>query len=256
MRGLVLMLISFNCLAGLSEISSSELYNYKKVRIKKAIKRKARIKSKDSALLKRLLESDQKIARLLAIKSNSLIVKATSTTIMPLTRVRATLLNSVLAMNVAPATTILKLGSDIEELAGAEVRCKAMSFQKRVRAKCDLLVLGDKSYQIDGLLWDSDGAEGLIADYFYTGEEKQFLTSSLANFFSSMLEGAKSKVSTPFGSLNKTTSKNQLFNGLMGVANSVNRKILDSSEEKIEISFVNAGKQAVLFFNSGLDLKE
>jgi hypothetical protein len=70
-----------------------------------------------------------------------------------------------------------------------------------------------------------------------------------------MLEGAKSKITTPFGNVSKTTSKNQLLNGLMGVASNVNQKISESAGSKVEISYINAGKQALIFFNSGLNLK-
>ena len=246
--------------AGFSEVAPSELYNYKQkvvqtVRVKRSARKRSSA-NKNRKLLQELLKSDRAIAKLLAAKKESLIVKTSSPKITPLTRVRGILLNSVLAMNVTPTTVIIRLGSDMEEIAGGEIRCKAMSFQKRVRGKCDLLVIDEKSYPIDAHLWDTDGAEGLIADYFYSGEEKSFLTSSLSSFFASMLEGAKSKISTPFGNINKTTSKNQLLNGLMGVANNVNQKISDSADSKVEISYVNAGKKALIFFNSGLTLKE
>ena len=45
-----------------------------------------------------------------------------------------------------------------------------------MQGKCDLLVTDAKEYQISAELWDLDGAEGIIADQFYSGEEKEFLT--------------------------------------------------------------------------------
>jgi hypothetical protein len=130
-------------------------------------KKGKKAKQSNKKLLKQLLQSDRKIAQLLAAKKEQVIVKKSNIKILPLTRVRGVLLNSVLAMNVTPTTVIIRLEDGANEIAGAEIRCKAMSFQKRVRGKCDLLVMDQKSYQIDAHLWDTDGAEGLIADYFY-----------------------------------------------------------------------------------------
>lgn len=254
------LIVSFKSFAGFSEVNGDDLYNYQEKEVVQTVKRKSsalkKAMKKDDKLLKQLLEQDQKISSLLESQRKSLIVRKADTKILPLTRVRGILLNSVLAMNVVQSTSIIRLGNDNPDLEGGEIRCKSMSFQKRVNGICDLLVLDGESFDIDARLWDLDGAEGLIADYFYSGEEKSFLTSSLSSFFASMLEGAKSKISTPFGEVTKGTSQNQLLNGLMGVANNVNQKISESGERKIEISYVNSGKKALIFFNSSLNLSK
>ena len=55
-------------------------------------------------------------------------------------------------------------------------------------SRCDLLVWEDHEYQVDVELWDLDGAEGIIAHDYYSGEEKTFITSSFASFFQGVLK--------------------------------------------------------------------
>ena len=87
------------------------------------------------------------------------------------------------------------------------MRCYGHEFAKRVISKCDLLVMDDKEYTVDVDIRDLDGAEGAMADYYYTGEEKSFLTSSFATFLTGILDSTKDSVITPMGEVKRTMPK-------------------------------------------------
>lgn len=252
---ILFMLLTYKSYAGFIELEKDALYNYQ-IEPPQVIKRTSSSikKKKSDNLLLKLLEEDRKISDLLEKQQKNLIIKREKPKISSLARIKGTLLNSILAMNVAPATLVIRLGNDSEDLEGGEIRCKSLSFQRRVIGKCDLLVIDNKEFEINAEIWDIDGAQGLIPDYHYLGEEKTFLTSSLSSFFSSMLQGAKTNVMTPFGEMTSSTQKNQILNGIMGIADNVNQKIKDSGEKSIEISYVNSGKELLVFFNKSLNM--
>lgn len=260
---LFLMLISLPVQAGFSEVDNSELYNYKekktysRTQYKKT--RKAKFKNVELELkkiTKELLEKEKSIATLLEKSQKSLIVKSSDEKILALTRIRGIILNSVVAMNVKPSKFIVRLLSDNEELEGAELKCLGYSFQKRVSSHCNLLILDGKEYPVKIDLWDLDGAEGVIADYYYSGEEKSFLTSSFASFLDGVLSAAKETMTTPYGQVSKTDSKNKILSGLSGIADNANKKIVQSGEKEIEVSFINSGKEVIVFFDHTLNLGE
>lgn len=258
-----LMLIPLISYAGFSEVDNSDLYNYKEKKTYSRInsKKSKRAKSKNVELeLKKitaeLLEKEKSITVLLEKSQKSLIVKSSEEKVLALTRLRGTILNSVVAMNVKPSKFIVRLLSDNEELEGGELKCLGYSFQKRVSSHCNQLILDGTEYSVKIDLWDLDGAEGVIANYYYSGEEKSFLTSSFASFLDGVLSAAKETISTPYGQVSKTDSKNKILGGLSGIADNANKKIVQSGEKEIEVSFINSGKEVIVFFDQTLNLGE
>ncbi len=257
MKWIVLIfLLNFKSFAGFSEISESSRYQYKskipKKRDKKTV-RKLRKSSLDEHT-RTLLEKDQAILDLLNRSERRVIVKRKNDKISALTRVRGIVLNSVLAMNIKPSKFIVRIDDQDSELNGAELRCFGFSFEKRVPSQCNLLVTYGKEYPVEIDIWDLDGAEGIISDYYYSGEEKTFLTSSFASFLGATIDVARGGVSSPFGSLNQNTAQNKILDGLSGIASNAKNKIIESGERALSISYVNAGKKVLVFFNKSLSL--
>ena len=259
---LILFLIPIIAFAGFSDLPGDQKYQYGDVsKIKKRVVRKrVRIPKNNGRELKNLtqkiMDSDLRIEKLLQNQEKQLIVRSKGDKIKALTRVRGVVLNSILAMNIKPTTFIVRLNTSDIDLEGGELRCQGMSFHKRVPAFCDLLVTDDSEFQVDVKIWDVDGAEGIIADHFYSGEEKSFITSSFVSFFQGVLDAAKDRILTPFGDAERNNAKNKVLGGLMGVAGNANQKISESAEKNISIAFVNAGKEVLVFFNKSLNLKE
>ena len=248
------LLIPIKIHAGFSEVPENLMYQYEKeAPAKKVVKR--HIRKKDNSLSS-LMEQDQQIIELLKRQEKGLIIRAQDEKVMALTRVRGILLNSVLAMNVRGAKFIVRITDGDNLLSGCEIRCTGMSFQKRVPSKCDLLILEDEEYPIDVEIWDLDGASGMIADYFYSGEEKSFLTSSLASFLSSTFSVARGGVNTPFGNVTGNNAKNKVLSGLYDVAENAKEEIQSSAEKNLTIAYVNSGKEVFVFFNSTLNLSK
>ena len=159
-------------------------------------------------------------------------------------------------MNTHPAKFIVRLSGDNELISAGELRCLGYSYEKRVPARCDLLVVEGIEYQVDVDIWDLDGAEGIIADYFYAGEEKAFLTSSFASFMQGVLDVAKDRITTPFGNTTRPNAKNKVLGGLMGVAENAQTKVLESGEQNLQIAYINSGKKILAFFNQALNLTQ
>ncbi|MBG60555.1 MAG: hypothetical protein CMJ16_08870 [Peredibacter sp.] len=256
MSFLFISLFSFSAYAGFSEMPESNRYQYlekpreEKERVQKVVVRQSSMDRHAQSLL----EQDRKILKLLERQEKRVIVKKRVEKITALTRVKGILLNSVLAMNVKPSKFIVRITGDHPELEGAELRCQGFSFEKRVPSQCDLMVLHDSEFQVDVDIWDVDGAEGIIADYFYSGEEKTFLTSSFASFLGATFEVAKGGVNSPFGTVSQNTAKNKIMDGLSKMAGNAKDKIIESGEQNLTISYVNSGKEVLVFFNESIKL--
>ena len=258
----LLLFIPIMAFAGFSGLPEGQKYQYmdkkvitRKLENKKTIKPKGGNREMQKIAIE-LMERDQKIEELLQAQEKKLNVKAKEFKINALTRVRGVVLNSVLAMNVRPTTFIVKLDTKDSNLEEGELRCSGICFEKRVPATCDLLVVDDHEYSVDVKVWDLDGAEGILADYYYSGEEKTFLTSGFASFFTGVMDAAKDRIITPYGDAQRNNAKNKILGGLMGVSENAKEKISESAEKNISIGFINAGKEVLVFFNQSLNFKE
>jgi hypothetical protein len=248
---LAVISISF---AGFSDVRQDDLYKYQKTKSKKRVIRRQKRSSMDD-LANKLIGSDQKLYDLIKSREKNLIVRVKPSKITNLTRVRATLIKSIIATNVRPSTYVVRIDDEHELLGEGELRCRGVSFQKRVLSKCDLLVLGEVEYPVNISIWDQDGAEGVISDYFYDGAEKEFLASSFASFLEGVTNAAKDRLITPLGQVNTVNAKNQVLSGLSGVFDNVSNKVSESAEKNLQVSYVNAGKEVIIFFNESLTLK-
>lgn len=245
----------FKAYSGFLEVDSSNLYAYKKEVKPSPVKRKASKKNQADSFNK-IMEGDKLIFDLLSRQEKNINLRQSTSKITSLSRFHGLTLNSILAMNVRPTTFIVKAKVQSSDIDGAEFRCTGYSFEKRVPSKCDLMVLDDHEYEVDVSIWDRDGAEGVIADYYYTGEEKTFLTSTFASFLGATLSVAKGGINTPIGNVSNNNSKNKILEGLVGVTDNAREKVIESGESLLSISYVNSGKSVLLFFNSSLNLSK
>lgn len=249
----LLIFLSLSANAGFSDVDSAYKYEIKdeKPKVRKKIRRRKKGPNL-SKLLKDLEAQDAKIANILENSEKRLIVKKSSARLKSLTRLEGVLLNSAIATNNTTVTLVIRLDEN-EYFNESEIRCNSTSFGKRVIGKCDLVV-GDTEYQVNAELWDLDGARGLIADKFYDGAEKEFLTSSFASFFSAASDAAKDRIITPNGERALTNPKNKALSGIFGVTENIKDRIQRSTESNIQVSLVNAGKRVLIFFNEGIEL--
>lgn len=249
----LLILISSNAFAGFTDVDSAYKYEFRdeKPKVKRTV-RKRRKRADLSKLLKKLEDQDNEIANILKNSEKKVIVKKSRSKLQALTRLEGILLNSALATNNSTTALIIRL-HDNEYFTEAEVRCLGVSFGKRVIGKCDLVV-GDKEFKVNAELWDVDGARGLIADKFYDGAEKEFLTSSFASFFAAASDAAKDRILTPNGEQALTNSKNKALSGIMGITENIQDRIQRSADKNIQVSLVNSGRPVLIFFNEGVDL--
>ena len=243
------------CRGGFSDIPSSYEYKRPPSQVQKERKTLKPVKKKSiDQNLEKLMLQDEKIMDLLKKQEKTLIVRRKREKVLSLSRFKGTLLNSVLATNIKPSKFIVK--TEIEGRDEAEIRCMGHSFDRRVLGHCDLLVSDGKEYFVDVDIWGLDGAEGIIADYHYSGEEKAFLTGSLSVFLEGVLEASKDRVMTPYGQISKGQAKNNILNGFASMAQNARSKIKTSGEQTLSILFINAGKDVLVFFNKTLDFSK
>lgn len=252
----IILILPLVANAGFSTLDNTYKYDFKedsRPKKKRTIKKNIKRNDELDSLLEKLKKQDKEIAEYLDKNDQKLIIRKSEDSLRTLTRIRGVLLNSVLATNQRPTTLVIKL-EDNEYFDAAEVRCKGISYGKRVVGQCDVLVTDDKEYQIEAELWDLDGAEGVIADQFYSGEEKEFLTSSFSSFFEGVLRATKDRLVTPFGEVDRRNGKNQVLSGLIGIADNAKNKIKNSAERNLQIALVNSGKTVFLFFQKEVKL--
>ena len=259
MNILMLLLFPVLSLAGFSDLSDGELYQYKPAantkRPTRTVAVHPRTNSSEMATLARdILKQDKETALILKSQGKTLQVRKKDDKVLALTRVHGLVLNSILALNTHPSTFIVRLSHDNELISGGELRCQGYSFEKRIPAKCDLLIMDEREYQVDVDIWDIAGAQGIIADYYYSGEEKAFLTSSFASFMQGILDVAKDRITTPFGEATRNNAKNKVLGGLMAMGENAQKKIAESGEKDLQIAYVNSGKSVLVFFNQTLNL--
>jgi hypothetical protein len=264
MKLLILVILCNFANAGFSELSENDRFSYVKqgVTVKRPSRNHLSIQKRKTAdinfkkLADEILEKDKEIEALLKKSQKTLILKSSKNKVLALSRIKGTLLNSVIAMNVMPSKFIVKIIDEHEDLSGGELKCFGHSFQKRVISKCNLLVLNGEEYEVSIELWDLDGAEGIISDYFYSGEEKAFVTSSFASFLQGVLETSKERISSPYGQISDNSSRNMMLGGLSQIAANANKKIASSGESELSISFINSGKEVIIFFDQTLNLNK
>lgn len=240
--------------AGFSTSEQTYSYKFKDKKAKKLIKggRKRKGSQLDSLFLK-ISKNDEYIQRILLNNEKRIQVRKSDDSLMALTRLRGVLQNSIIATNRKPTTLIIKL-EDNEYFEGAKVRCHGLSFGKRVIGECNLIVSDIKEYEIDAMIWDLDGAEGIQADQFYDGSEKEFLTSSFASFFEGVLQASKDSFVTPYGQFDTNSQKNQSLSGLKAIAGNANKKIKQSGNQNLQVALVNSGREVIIYFDKGVVL--
>lgn len=250
-----LLILPIYAFAGLAIMEEAPSYDFNKPKAQKTkMKRKVKKSNEIEQLLNSIQAKDMELNELLEKNNKKILVKKSIETIRPLTRLRGTLLNSIIATNNR-ATKLLVRVEENEYFTEAELLCLGTTFGKRVISKCNLLVSELHNYKVDVELWDMDGAEGIVSDEYYSGEEKEFLASSFASFFEGVLDGARDRIVTPFGETTPNTAKNKVMSGLMNIANNANTKFTESSEKNLELALVYAGKEVVIFFNQELRLE-
>ncbi|MCY4644349.1 MAG: hypothetical protein OXB88_06980 [Bacteriovoracales bacterium] len=191
--------------------------------------------------LEKILAQEKTIAKLLSRPRPKKRIPTDKIT--ALSRFRGILLNSVLATDVKASKFIVRIAKGKRK--GAELRCLGVVFRRRILGKCDLLVIRGRDYEVDVEIWDLDGAEGIIADHHYTGEEKEFLASSLASFWRGITETAKDQI----------PRHNKFLKGIAEIGESAGRKIEESGSGRIAVSLANSGKEVIVFFNQTVRLK-
>ena len=242
-----LIFVPFLAIAGFSSLDKSSRYRYQQS-FKKEI-----AQTSVEKYLQKIQQQDQKIAKILQQQERTLIVKKSVQKVAALSRFRGILLNSVIATNTRPSKFIVRIREG--ELGGSELRCSGVSFQRRVPSHCDLLVMDSGEHQVDVEIWGMDGAQGITSDYYYSGEERAFVSSSFASFWQAILSASKERIVTPFGESTRNNAKNTLLSGLSGIGENAREKIAESNGEKLSIAYVNAGKEILIFFNQALSLK-
>ena len=254
---LLIIFVLFDvAIAGFTEIPDDGLYHYQKRQEKHKLSVKKTKSNTDSRLLENLLEQDKEIYKLLQSGQDQLIVKKQHEKLGALTRLRGMLLNSVVATNLKPAKFVVRVKNSESEYENAELLCQGMSFHKRITSRCDLMVWEGREFKVDVEIWDLDGAEGIISDHFYSGEEKSFLTSSMAAFLEGVLDSARERITTPFGQITKNNPNEKALGGLLGIASNAKSRIYQSGNQNLSVSFVNSGKPVIVFFNRSVDIGE
>lgn len=214
----------------------------------KDIKRPGEKKEKGSIemdLIKKLMDENKKIERLLKGKSERPIVWEKKNNIATGTVIRGIILNSIVSSNID--SPILVKVSDNEKFAGNRLTCRGTTKGKRVHVECDKLILKNKELTIKAQLLNLDGSSGLTG-YYDSERDSLFTGIMVGGILSSLL----SSVSQNSGILTSNKKLSPVIGSISQSANSLNEVLAEDLKSKGPKVYIDAGKKVLVYFKEAL----
>lgn len=167
------------------------------------------------------------------------------------TALRGVILNSIVSTNL-DSPLLVRVDDGMGVVPDfSEFLCFGKTKHKRVFVECSKLIMGENETLVSALLLNKDGSAGLTGE-FYSGQEEYVAGAIATGALTGVLEASMSKVSTPYGDLIKDTSANKVLGGAIGgldVTKDIIEGEMKTKEPKVAI---NAGKEVIVFFTSGV----
>lgn len=163
---------------------------------------------------------------------------------------RGVLLNSIVSTNLE-SPLLVQVNENQGLPKGSKFSCVGVTKYKRVVAACNRLIIPDedKEFEVQVSLLNSDGSNGLKANYYYTGKEEFVAATVATSFARGMIELQTERLSTPLGELTANTSKNRLLNGALGATDEINNLMKSEMQNKEPKVYVEAGKEVLVYFH-------
>lgn len=245
MKFLTIILIVMGSFTQNTELWAKEprITMLKKKELKKTVSIKRRTKND---LLENLIQNNKKLNELLKARTTLPVIWEGQKQILTGKTYRGTLLNTIVSTNQAsPVLVRAHLNQGLPY--NSKFSCQAITQNKRVFCICNKLITSDKEIQISAQLLNIDGSSGLQGIY-EDGKEDLITGAVISDFSQGMLSAAQNRVTTPFGTIQDGSLKNQLLQGAINSAGTTSEILLEEMKSTIPIVTIEAGTEILIYF--------
>ena len=197
------------------------------------------IKSSEDRILKKILENNKKMAKLLKKRSNIPNIWERRKTIETASVFRGKLLNSINSTNLA--SPILVQANEGQGLkVNTKFSCQGVTKFKRVFTLCNKMLSPDREQVIQAQALNLDGTSGLVGQY---DDAKESLISGalIDNFSEGILKVAQKGL------------KNELYQGAIELGKTATEHYSNDLKSKEPIVTVQAGTSVLIYFMEKLN---
>lgn len=164
---------------------------------------------------------------------------------------RGILLNSVVSTNLAsPLLVRVQDGQGLSHLA--KFACHGVSLNLRVHAECHRLILPNKEISIQAQLLNMDGTAGLIGE-IDDGKDELMMQALASQFSSGALSLAQSRVASPYGDIRDSSTRNQIYQGLINAGGTASDIYLDEMKNITPTVTIQAGTEVLIYFQEAVN---
>lgn len=204
----------------------------------------------DEALLKRLIENNQKMTELLERRSQEPVIWDKRSKIQTGKAYRGLLLNTIVSTNLA-SPIVVEAYPDQGLPYKTKFFCQGNTQHKRVHALCSKMITPDATTAVNAQLLNLDGSSGLEGE-FEDGKDALIAGAVLSDFSQGVLSAAQSRIGSPFGAIRDDSVKNQMLQGAIQSGRSTSEILLDEMRRAEPVVTVEAGSEVLVFFTEGL----
>ena len=129
--------------------------------------------------------------------------------------------------------------------------CQATTRDKRVFCVCSKMITESKELVISAQLLNLDGSSGL--EGLYEGNKEALIAGTVISDFSKgMVSAAQNRISTPFGSVQDNSVRNQILQGAISSADTTSDVLLKEMKSSVPKITVDAGTDVIIYFMEAL----
>lgn len=203
------------------------------------------------AVLKTLLENNQRLNLLLQRRSSVPVIWEEGSRILTGKVFRGTLLNSIVSTNLSsPVLVLAHPGQGLP--SNTKFSCQGVTQNKRVFTLCNKMVTPSKEILIQAQVLNSDGSSGLVGNYD-DGKDSLIAGAVISDFSQGVLSAAQSRLAGPLGAVRDDSVKNQILQGAIESGRTTSDVLLDEMKTKEPVVTVEAGEEVLVYFMEAIN---
>lgn len=200
----------------------------------------------DDAILKRLLQNNQKLTELLQQRSAEPVVWNRRAKILTGKTFKGIALNAINSTNLSSPILVQALPNQGLPHP-TRFACQGVTQNKRVFTLCNLMISDDKETPISAQILNMDGSSGLEGEYD-DAKESLIAGAVASEFAAGMMSAAQARISGPLGGITDSTVSNQLLQGAVNSGRMTSEILLEEMKTKEPVVSIDAGIEVLIYF--------
>lgn len=200
----------------------------------------------DDAILKRLLQNNQKLTELLQQRSAEPVIWNRRAKILTGKTFKGITLNAINSTNLSSPILVQALPNQGLPYP-TKFACQGVTQNKRVFTLCNLMISDEKETPISAQVLNIDGSSGLEGEYD-DAKEALIAGAVASEFAAGMMSAAQARISGPLGGITDSTLSNQLLQGAVNSGRTTSEILLEEMKTKEPIVSVDAGIEVLIYF--------